>query len=238
MKNQYFGDINDYRKYGLLRKLCGNDITVAVCWMLTPEGVGRDGCKITYLARPDKWRCYDPELFDSLSQPFPGDRNVRRAESAGILSGAVFFGRQIPDNTDERRRYLADFLACAHDSDLVFFDPDNGLDVPSKPRGRKSSPKHLYRDEVLQVWRSNSSILIHQHFPREERSAFIERIAEGIRTDTKPLDVVSFRTANVVFFLIVQPRHRRFVDRAKTVQQVWGDQIQVLLHPARAENTR
>jgi len=37
MKNQYFGDINDYRKYGLLRLLTdGGDIRTAVCWMLTP----------------------------------------------------------------------------------------------------------------------------------------------------------------------------------------------------------
>jgi len=33
MKNQYFGDINDYRKYGLLRTLTGGQIKTAVCWM-------------------------------------------------------------------------------------------------------------------------------------------------------------------------------------------------------------
>ena len=38
MKNQYFGDINDYRKYGLLRILSTyGPIKTAVCWMLTPD---------------------------------------------------------------------------------------------------------------------------------------------------------------------------------------------------------
>ena len=38
MKNQYFGDINDYRKYGLLRILTnGGEIKTAVCWMLTTD---------------------------------------------------------------------------------------------------------------------------------------------------------------------------------------------------------
>ena len=35
MKNQYFGDINDYVKYGLLRVFSATH-RVAVCWMLTP----------------------------------------------------------------------------------------------------------------------------------------------------------------------------------------------------------
>jgi hypothetical protein len=40
MKDQYFGDINDYRKYGLLRILSGmrcsgqSNISAAICWML------------------------------------------------------------------------------------------------------------------------------------------------------------------------------------------------------------
>ena len=38
MKNQYFGDINDYRKYGLLRVLCNRgEIETAVCWMLATD---------------------------------------------------------------------------------------------------------------------------------------------------------------------------------------------------------
>jgi len=37
MKNQYFGDINDYRKYGLLRCFAEAGLNIGVCWMLTPE---------------------------------------------------------------------------------------------------------------------------------------------------------------------------------------------------------
>jgi hypothetical protein len=38
VKNRYFGDINDYRKYGLLRALTNyGEIKTAVCWMLTTD---------------------------------------------------------------------------------------------------------------------------------------------------------------------------------------------------------
>ena len=67
MKNQYFGDINDYRKYGLIRVLSGcGELSTGVCWMLTPDDGGSDGRKIEYLGKPEKWRLYDPALFDSL----------------------------------------------------------------------------------------------------------------------------------------------------------------------------
>jgi len=61
MKNQYFGDINDYGKYGLLRILAGfGELKIAVCWMLTPDDGRRDGRLIQYLKQPEKWRKYDP----------------------------------------------------------------------------------------------------------------------------------------------------------------------------------
>jgi hypothetical protein len=44
MKNQYFGDINDYRKYGLLRMLHSTgDGRLLVAWMLTPD----DGSQVS-----------------------------------------------------------------------------------------------------------------------------------------------------------------------------------------------
>ena len=44
MKNQYFGDINDYRKYGLIRILSNSGIIrTGICWMLTPDDTRTDG---------------------------------------------------------------------------------------------------------------------------------------------------------------------------------------------------
>ena len=44
MKDQYFGDINDYRKYGILRALQSKGQgTLLVAWMLTPDDGSRDG---------------------------------------------------------------------------------------------------------------------------------------------------------------------------------------------------
>jgi hypothetical protein len=68
MKNQYFGDINDYRRYGLLRALQSTgDGSVLVAWMLTPDDGGRDGRSRSYLDAPETWSKYDPDLFAGLA---------------------------------------------------------------------------------------------------------------------------------------------------------------------------
>ncbi len=65
MKNQYFGDINDYRKYGLLRALIKMaSCKIAVCWMLTPDDGRPDGQQIKYLQHPKKYWAFDTGLFD------------------------------------------------------------------------------------------------------------------------------------------------------------------------------
>ena len=46
LKNQYFGDVGDYGKYGLLRRIANNGIKIAVNWYLTRQEVAfRKECR-------------------------------------------------------------------------------------------------------------------------------------------------------------------------------------------------
>ncbi len=94
MKNQYFGDINDYRKYGLLRVLSSEgEISTGACWMLTPSDGRTDGGKLEYLDQRGKYRNFDPYLFDHLFRciKVEGERDVRLVENADILPETTFF---------------------------------------------------------------------------------------------------------------------------------------------------
>ena len=66
LKNQYFGDVNDYLKYGILRELSKSAESLHVVWMLTESDGSADGKFTEYLSSPGKWRHYDPALFDFL----------------------------------------------------------------------------------------------------------------------------------------------------------------------------
>jgi hypothetical protein len=233
MKNQYFGDINDYRKYALLRTLCGCDTPLSVCWMLTPDDTGPDGRRTEYLDQPARWRPFDPELFDSLRKAVPNNRRVAWAEETGILGSARFYSRLLNDSKEQRQRYFKDFLCCAHHSELVFFDPDNGLEVSSRPYGRKDSSKYLYWKELEDTWKAGHSVVLYQHFPFKKREDFISELAANLRAKISVPEVVAFRTPFVLFFLLARPEHNLLTDRGADVARVWGKQFRVAFHPAR-----
>ncbi len=232
MKNQYFGDVNDYRKYGLLRALTGQSgLSTAVCWMLTPDDGRGDGRFTEYLGQPDRWRAYDPILFDILRDLVAGqgERDIARAGEAGIFPAAArFFVRTLRDDLQSRARYFEVFWEVAQGCDLIFFDPDHGLEVKSRPVGRRDSSRYLYWTELEQAFARGYSALIYQHFRREKRDVFIERMAQEMRQRTGAARVYSFRTARVVFFLLPSERLTVAFERAVAcLPEIWGDQIRV-----------
>ncbi len=231
MKNQYFGDVNDYRKYGLLRLLAGQGgLSTAVCWMLTPDDGRSDGRFTEYLRQPERWRAHDPALFDALGEMVarPEGRDIALAGEVDILPAARFFVRTLRDDFQSRRRYFEVFWSVAEGCDLIFFDPDNGLEVQSRPLGCKGSSKYLYWAELEQAFLRGYSVLVYQHYRREKRDAFVERMAQEMRRRTGVARVYSFRTARVVFFLLPSDRQAMaFEHTVACLPEAWGDQIRV-----------
>jgi hypothetical protein len=119
--NQYFGDINDYLKYGLLRCFAAAELRVGVCWMLTKDDSRSDGRKIGYLSQPERWRSHDPVLFDTLARvaQMPNSRSIRHAENNEILPNTAFFRALVPDNAQERKAWFADALDILGGADLL-----------------------------------------------------------------------------------------------------------------------
>ena len=84
MKNQYFCDISDYYKYGLLRLITKHtSLNVGVCWMLTKDDGKKNDKRKQYLYQPDRWQHYDPKLFE-LSE-----EHCCAARYAGNLPSAI-----------------------------------------------------------------------------------------------------------------------------------------------------
>ncbi len=230
MKNQYFGDVNDYRKYGVLRALTGSGrLSATVCWMLTSDDGSTDGRFVAYKDEPEEWRKFDPKLFELLSKALAArERYVNVVESSDLFPRFQFFSRVLSDNAREREAYFEDFFREARGSDLMFFDPDNGFEVKSRRFGGKNSSKYLYWREVERAAKEGSSILCYQHFTRESRDAFVGRIGAELRERTDVDAVIAFQTPQVVFFLAAQPRHREYLEaRAERIASVWAKQIEV-----------
>jgi len=228
VKNQYFGDVNDYRKYGLLRVLVrSSGLRLLVSWMLTPDDGSGDGEFRRYLQEPRSLRACDPVLFDALADLTSGStRAVSLIEASGLLPRATFFRDLVPDDRLGREGFGSRLVAASADADLVFLDPDNGIEVASRPVGRKGSSKYVSWSELDALWAAGKSLLIYQHFQREPRAAFSSAISAQLQARTGAPYLKAFHTPHVLFILVAQAAHQATITTsARDGLEAWKGQI-------------
>ena len=171
IKNQYFGDIGDYGKYGLLRFLAMCGVNIAINWYLTPDDQSNDGNIRGYLAG-EKDRIYDPGLFDVLREfSARNERDVHHFAVLDMIPGAIYFDEIVEpvvsklnaaDKRKAREHWHHEALAACDGASLVFMDPDNGLKA-GKPTARKDAMKFVYASEVVDYYERGQDVVYYCH---------------------------------------------------------------------------
>jgi hypothetical protein len=179
MRHNYVCDIGDFYKYKLLRELTG--LTgkgprrkLGIIWYLNESPCKpNDGNYLHYLKpeRSEKWMRQDPELFDALAHIVKcNKRHLSSIEQAGILGrGTKFYTVPLPTMLSRqqllqaRQEWLKAALVATKDCDIVFFDPDNGLEVASTPITSSRAVKYVYFDELKLFIERGQSLVIYQH---------------------------------------------------------------------------
>jgi hypothetical protein len=214
VKDQYVGDINDYLKYALLRRLAGTT-GLAIGWMLTASDERRDGQRLTYLQRPAVYRSIDPILFDLLAELVMSEqRSVAAVQASRLLGESAYLSELLKHDVVTRDAYFERLAVVSKGHGTVFFDPDNGLEVPSVPRGHRSSPKYLYWHEVAATFRQGHSLVIYQHFPRKPRQAFLASVFARARSEIGCTEVLAFTTPHTAFLVVPQPEDAERMARS------------------------
>jgi hypothetical protein len=213
VKDQYVGDINDFAKYQLLRLAEAHFERVLVAWMLTDADGRNDGGQITYLDDPGNGAS-DPELFGTLAKLVrDGERSVAAIESSGALAGCEFHSTPMPRDGTERARYFAELVAAVDRGSLVFLDPDNGMEVASVARGANGAERYLYWGELAPLRDAGSSVLVYQHFPRVQRTPYLEglftRMGEEMGSD---YETFAAYTSRVGFLFALREEHSAMRD--------------------------
>jgi hypothetical protein len=80
------------------------------------------------------------------------DRRVAWIQTSELLPRAVFQSRLLTNDRLERNKYFAECKAKFQGCDLIFFDPDNGLQVASVGKGCRSSAKYVFWDEIEEAF--------------------------------------------------------------------------------------
>ncbi len=228
MQNRYVGDVGDFGKYGLLKALARDDLRLGVVWYLNPDAESNnDGKRIGYL-KSRKLRPCDCVLFDKLEAIVDeDDRNVEAIRRRAILpAGTSFF--ETPLTFRDRALYNKHANKAVSDADLVFLDPDNGLECRSARPLTKRGQKYVYFEEITPYLESGKSVLVYHHSTRkghaqDQVEAEIDRLSR-LPGATHPWAFVFKRQSVRFYFCIPTERDRAtLLERSRQfLSGPWG----------------
>jgi hypothetical protein len=234
MQNRYVGDIGDFLKLGILRALSPGYRLGVAWWLFPDEDHNKDGRHIGYLDQPTQWRHLDPQLFDALAEIVSsGQRDVRALERANILHGAIFASDVMPVVRQAREQWFASVQRTLEGANLVFVDPDNGLEPDGYSHGSGKSGKSVLLSELRELARPGGCLIVYHHHTRRKggHQSEIEHWADRLRVSGfRTVDALRARPYSPrVFFLLDAPADIR--QRAEQIAAHW--QPWISWHPDR-----
>ena len=230
MQNRYVGDVGDFVKLSFIRALSPG-YQLGIVWYLVPDEThNNDGRHIRYLENED-WRRLDPDVFDSLTGIVRrGERSLSTLEKLVFLRGCRFASDPVPlparyaERASARAAWLADAVRVVSDCNLVFLDPDNGIEPERFRIGTKQSIKSVSFHELQDFRRRGRQIILYHHQTRRKggHEAEIEFNADRLRSQGfARVDAIrANRYSPRVFFLLDANREVR--RRAAHFAKVWG----------------
>ena len=213
MQTRYLGDSHDFIKFALLRHVHRQcRLRLGVNWYLThPEEVDRqgssDGEMRHHLTHP-AWAAWDDELLEAIRDfEVPEHRTLAALKAAGILpTDTLFFEEPVAQRA--REGWHARATEALADADLVFLDPDNGMEVkPQSMTGRRKA-KYAYYAEMSSYYEQKQAVIAIQFAGRSDpielgftvRAKLASQLARPVS-----LPIVRGRITPNILFVAVAP---------------------------------
>ena len=227
MQDNYVGDIGDYGKYGLLRAVTASGLLLAVNWYCAvPRRPSKqeDGKFTSYLEKPEAYRHYDPELFDCLAYIVKNTRSITSVENSGILKAQFF--EEVLTGTP-RYQWHENALAATAGADIVFLDPDNGLETAKMRQRGHIKDKHAKWQEVKDYYDRGQSVILYQHRPQmTKKETCIQGVLDFQNSFLKADSTLLLeypRYTNRYYFIFAHDVHRAILeDLYHSVTQIWN----------------
>ena len=220
MKNQYAGDVGDYTKLGILRGLENAGFSIGLNWYLTPDEPEHsktftDGKHTNFLDKtcdtPDK------ELYLALKPNEKSKkRSVARLERAKLFENTLFWNKML--EAQSRDKWHSEALKKLHKQDVIFLDPDNGLEVKSTKPYSKNGNKYTTYKEVADYYAKGSTVIIYNHRDRKPENEYLKRFYQFKNMEeTKNAKMFYLRASRYSvrdYLFLVQERHFSGLERA------------------------
>jgi len=245
MQNRYVGDIGDFGKYAILRRLTGvhpqesPSLHLGIIWYLVPDETGPDGRHIGYLLPGHRWTAEikgcDPELYIRLKALVGrNERSVAAVKRLRILAhDTVFFERMVPhapqaEQNRSRRAWFTLANRTIAGCNLVFLDPDNGLAMNNSTRLHRPW-KYAFMEEVRRLVAEQKSVVFYHHLGRNQPGRHqIREILRHLtvsRETARPFGLWYHRGTARAFIVIPSQEHMGILMKrsADLLREPWSD---------------
>jgi len=238
MQNRYVGDIGDYVKLAILRRLSSGRRLGVAWWLYPDETHNSDGKFIEYLNRQNDWKHYDEDLYESMrtirNDP---NRSVKSIENAALLPGATYAPDVIPCietpcavRPSMRKAWLTRVATALDECDLIFVDPDNGIAPLSLKLTHKRAGKSVTIEELLLLSRRSNgrqrAIVVYHHQTRQ--GGHLEQMQSlAKRMQGADLNVSGALRANpwASRFFFILNGDSETIERAADIAEEWHSRI-------------
>jgi hypothetical protein len=231
LQDRYAGDVGDFGKLALLRALT-HERRLGVCWYKTSGTNERtnDGRHLAYVQRPMRFRHLDVQAFDALSSFIDDVRTGRRRravesiEELGLTpAGTIFHGILCPSQLSLRQVWFREMLEAMEGADLVFLDPDNGLEAAN------IRAKSAAVSELVGLQRRGRALLLYHHQTRHKGGAKAEAEAIGRRlrqAGFASVEGIRLRPYSSRFYFLLDA-NAALRQRLHAFASLWGREAQL-----------
>jgi hypothetical protein len=161
---------------------------------------------------------------------------VRIVREWGLLPPATVFVEDVVASRADRDWWCERAVAATTDADLVFLDPDNGLEVTSVGRRSATAPKYTYYSELMPYVQRPQSLIVYHHLGRRGTAdeQIDGRLTElGACTNRQPF-ALRFRGGTARAYFVIpssdagerlRRRTREFLDSGWASKGLFEDRI-------------
>lgn len=221
MQNRYVADVGDYGKYGLLRNISKSNLALGINWYLAPdESHNADGKHTAYLNNNSD-RYFDNELYDILKGIIDnGNRDVHYIHDSGILpERTVYYDRVLDLSKTEdylerqriRQSWHLEAMKKLQSCEIVFLDPDNGLQVKSVSLTGIKGNKYIGINELIDYCIHGKSVIFYNHRERKSEEEYLNKFRDLKRDSAfvgySWLGLKYIRGTIRDYIFIIHPRH-------------------------------
>lgn len=226
MQHKYFGDIGDLGKYGLLKHIASSGYKLGVNWCLYPPENNNDGQYINYFTNARLKEC-DIDVFEALQKlmskwknnPSENERHLKLVKEHNIIGSDFIEYLEEPELTGDKRERLQAYedwhktgYEALSNADLIFFDPDNGLEVKSSPKGSFKGPKYVFIDHLKDYFDNGKSLIIYQHRDRSKKcyEKRLQQLRDNFEADIS--HIIFTKGSQRAYFFVLQDEHLDLKD--------------------------